>query len=66
MFSGERMFEVDWSILMGAVIMVCAAAGLIAGKLDAKDFIYIVGLVLSFLSGQAIERYRLRRKAADE
>ena len=52
--------EVNWSMLIGIVIVVCAAVSLVAGKLDAKDFIYIIGLVLSFLSGQAIEKFKVK------
>ena len=42
--------------------MVCAAVGLGIGRLDPKDFITCVGLVLSFLSGKAVgEREALRK-----
>jgi len=54
--------DIDWSILLSVIIIICATIGLVAGKLDAKDFITCIGLVLSFLSGQAIERYRLGRR----
>jgi len=55
---------VDWYIMVCSVIVVCATAGLVAGKIDAKDFVTCVGLVLSFLSGRfsyVFER-RLRGK----
>jgi hypothetical protein len=45
---------VDWHVAIGSVIILCATVGLVAGKLDAKDFLACVGLVLSFLSGKAI------------
>jgi len=54
--------DIDWSILLSVIIIICATVGLVSGKLDAKDFITCIGLVLSFLSGQAIERYRLGRR----
>jgi len=53
--------SVDWSILISIVVVVCATVGLIAGRLDAKDFITCVGLVLSFLSGKAVG-YRMGRR----
>jgi hypothetical protein len=53
--------EVSWIYLIGIAIVICATIGLVAGKLDAKDFIYIVGLVLSFLSGGVIG-YKMRKK----
>lgn len=46
--------EIDWSILVGSVIVVCATVGLVLSCLDAKDFITCVSLVLSFLSGKAV------------
>jgi hypothetical protein len=54
--------ELSWSYLIGIVIVVCAAVGLGMGRLDPKDFITCVGLVLSFLSGKTVgEREALRR-----
>jgi len=40
--------------LLCAIIVVCALVGLVLGKLDAKDFIACVGIVLSFLSGGVV------------
>jgi len=45
---------VDAYVLIGAVIVICATIGLVAGKLDAKDYIAVIGLVLSFLSGKIV------------
>jgi type IV secretory pathway VirB2 component (pilin) len=53
--------EISWIYLIGIAIVICATIGLVAGKLDAKDFIYIIGLVLSFLSGSMIEKYKMKR-----
>jgi multisubunit Na+/H+ antiporter MnhF subunit len=53
--------EINWIYLIGIAIVICATIGLVAGKLDAKDFIYIIGLVLSFLSGSMIEKYKMKR-----
>ncbi|MEM2474803.1 MAG: hypothetical protein QW407_02665 [Thermofilaceae archaeon] len=53
--------EVNWSVLLCTIIVVCASIGLITGKLDAKDFISCIGLVLSFLSGGVIGYVYARR-----
>jgi len=46
--------EINWNVLLCAIIVVCALVGLVLGKLDAKDFIACVGIVLSFLSGGVV------------
>jgi len=56
----------NWSVLIGIVIVVCATVGLVSGRLDAKDFVTCVACVLSFLSGGAVAiGYRMagRREA---
>jgi len=53
--------DVDWSIAIGIVIVACATIGLATGRLDAKDFITCIGLVLSFLSGKTVG-YRIGRR----
>lgn len=52
--------RLDWSVIIGSVIIVSALIGLVFGKIDAKDFITCVGLVLSFLSGKSVG-YRMGR-----
>ncbi|MEM4500573.1 MAG: hypothetical protein QW512_00385 [Thermofilaceae archaeon] len=53
--------EINWSVLLCAIIVVCASVGLITGRLDDKDFISCIGLVLSFLSGGVIGYAYARR-----
>lgn len=48
------MAEVQWDVVLACVIVVAAAAGLIKGSLTAKDFITIIGMVLSFLAGKKV------------
>lgn len=46
--------DVDWSVLIACVVVVCSLVGLVFGRLDAKDFITCVGLALSFLAGKQV------------
>jgi len=56
------MVEIQWDVILACVVVVVAGIGLIHGDLTAQDFIYVVGLVFSFLAGKKIGfKYALKK-----
>ena len=51
----------DLKYILAIAIIVVAGVALCLGRIDAKDFISIVGIVISYLSGY-YAGYRLGRK----
>ena len=45
---------VEWSYAAGVVIVACACIALVLGRLEPKDFITCVGIVVSFWAGRAV------------
>ena len=58
---GDCGVEVRWEYVFASIIVVCAAVNVALGKMTAHDFIYVVGLVLSFLGGAKYGEFKSRR-----
>lgn len=46
--------ELDNWFVIACVIVVIAGVALVVGKLDAKDFIAVINLVIGFLTGRKV------------
>ena len=46
--------ELDSWFVIACVIVVIAGVALVVGKLDAKDFIAVINLVIGFLTGRKV------------
>ena len=57
---GRSGLEIKWEYVLGVVIVVSAAICLALGRMTPHDFIYIIGLVLSFLGGAKYGEIRAR------
>ena len=53
--------EIEGTYILASIIVVCAAVNVALGKMTAHDFIYVVGLVLSFLGGTKYGEWKARR-----
>jgi len=51
---GERGMDLDNWFVIACVIVVIAGVALVVGKLDAKDFIAVINLVIGFLTGRKV------------
>ena len=46
--------DLDNWFVIACVIVVIAGVALVVGKLDAKDFIAVINLVIGFLTGRKV------------
>jgi drug/metabolite transporter (DMT)-like permease len=52
--------ELRWEYVLAIVVVVVAGVCLALGRMDAKDFISVVGIVIGFLGGAVYGMYRAR------
>jgi type IV secretory pathway VirB2 component (pilin) len=54
------MAELKWEYVLAIAVILVAGVNLALGRMDAKDFISVVGIVIGFLGGAAYGVYKAR------
>jgi len=56
------VFEFKWEFVLAIIVVLCATAGLVSTNLTQENFVYVLGLVFSFLGGVGYGAYRVMRR----